>query len=173
MANKSGWKDSERKAAKLFPGGKRRTRVGGGTYAEVADDVIWGPEYQTNQNVMVKVPIMVKDPKTGKKKRSGKFTKRKMVQPRVIKMTLTREVGAKYGYPPVYIEVKKRTRVSEAIKMLRDAERKYITGAGKVVLIQHAKGSPDQFVTVRDEFFAELILATFDIRRHRLRTAKQ
>jgi hypothetical protein len=39
--NTSNWKGSEAKAAKLFPGGRRRTRVGGGTYALVADDVIW------------------------------------------------------------------------------------------------------------------------------------
>lgn len=45
MADKSGWKHSERMAAGLFPGGRRRIRTGGGgDYALRADDVIWGPE---------------------------------------------------------------------------------------------------------------------------------
>ena len=43
MANVSNWKGSERKAARLFPGGVRRPRVGG-TYALLADDVCWGAE---------------------------------------------------------------------------------------------------------------------------------
>lgn len=47
--NTSNWKGSEVKAAKLFPGGRRRARVGG-TYALVADDVIWGPERLLNGN---------------------------------------------------------------------------------------------------------------------------
>jgi hypothetical protein len=42
--NKSNWKGSEKKAARLFPGGTRRLRVGMGSYASVADDVVWGPE---------------------------------------------------------------------------------------------------------------------------------
>ena len=78
------------------------------------------------------------------------------------------EAGHETPVGPVYIEVKKRTRVSEAIKMHRDAEAKYcqkgagIAGrpaGGHVVLVQHAKGQQVQYVTVRDDFFRELIRA--------------
>jgi hypothetical protein len=41
MANKSNWKHSEALAAKLFPGAKRRMRVGGSPYDVKADDVVW------------------------------------------------------------------------------------------------------------------------------------
>lgn len=50
MANVSKWKDTEKKAALLFPGGRRRTRIGG-PYDLVADDVIWGPEEKRGKKV--------------------------------------------------------------------------------------------------------------------------
>ena len=58
MANKSNWKGSEAKAALLFPGARRRTRVGGGTYALLADDIVWGPEVMaTDGKSISKMPM--------------------------------------------------------------------------------------------------------------------
>lgn len=58
MANKSNWKGTEKLAARLFPGGRRRTRVGGGSYAILADDVIWGLECDAENGRIRKLPII-------------------------------------------------------------------------------------------------------------------
>lgn len=128
--NRSNWKGSETKLAKLFPGGKRRTRVGGGTYAEVADDVIW----------------LFKE-----RRRSGKT-------PRIIKLAIEIPAGlvAKYIYP-IYIESKKRARC-ELVSFFKTSEKKYFQcPEDRLALGIHVKHDPRLFVMVDERFFKELI----------------
>lgn len=152
MANKSNWKSSEKKAAELFPGGIRRPRVGG-TYAKIADDVIWGPELERTERVQIKVKVKVRDPKTGRKKSTGKTRKMMITQPRVIKRGFCEEIS------PIYIESKKRNK-SETVRFFRESEKKYFQNTGdRLVLVQHVLGEHRQFATVDGDFFKELIRA--------------
>lgn len=137
MANKSNWKYTEKKAARLFPGGRRRPRVGG-DYSMLADDVIFGPEIARSEG--------------------GKTW--------VEKLPL-KGMGGRLILPPVFIECKKRKAVkaisdyrrTEA-KYIRLYQKPEGEKAGaNLVMVFHVLREQRQFVMLSDSFFHELFSA--------------
>lgn len=124
---KSNWKGTERMAAALFPGGKRRPRVGG-TYALTADDVVWGPECLIHHPPRV-VKQFLHDGTDFTRSYPPVYidAKKKKVSALVTEFD---EVEAKYVRPKA---------------------------CGRLVLVTHKKGQKRVLVTVADEFFKELI----------------
>jgi hypothetical protein len=131
LANTSNWKGTEHKAAKLFPGGRRRTRVGGGTYALIADDVIWGPEVQIGDKVF-KYPLITLD---------GHRVPPLFIEckKRTAISTVSEFKKAESKYRPLYKGVEGGDRPAE------------------LVAVFHVKNDHRQYVLVSDSFFKELL----------------
>lgn len=140
MANKSNWKGTESKAAALFPGGKRRHRVGLGDYYLIADDIVWGHEHIESE----KIP--------------GKNGKRAWTQRRVVKNRL-QQTGGEAEYPPVYIDAKKKTKTFLHTEFTRILDKYTRGGEGRLVIVRQKFNDKLILVTVDGDFFEELIEA--------------